>query len=63
MFAPYATTTDLRAQINLKLNIRSDSYWLSSSGKPLNEFVPLKEITGTVFMNGRLIQWRCTVLY
>ena len=55
MFAPYATTTDLRAQINLKLNIRSDSYWLSSSGKPLNEFVPLKEITGTVFMNGRLI--------
>ena len=55
LFAPYATTSDLRAQINLKLNIRSDLYWLSSSGKPLNEFVPLKEITGIVLMNGRLI--------
>ena len=54
-FAPHATVSDLRSQVNSKFNITSDLYWLSSSGKPLHDFVPLKEISGAVIMNGRLI--------
>ena len=53
-FAPYATITDLRSQINAKFQLTSDLYWLSCCGKPFHDFVPLEEITGTVIMNGRL---------
>ena len=53
-FAPYATVFDLRSQINSKFHITSDLYWLSNRGKPLDDFVPLKEISGAVIMNGRL---------
>ena len=53
-FAPYATVFDLRSQMNSKFNITSDLYWLSNRGKPLHDFVSLKEISGAVIMNGRL---------
>ena len=53
-FAPYATVFDLRSQVNSKFNITSDLYWLSNRGKPLHDFVSLKEISGAVIMNGRL---------
>ena len=52
--APYATVFDLRSQMNSKFNITSDLYWLSNRGKPLHDFVSLKEISGAVIMNGRL---------
>ena len=29
-------------------------YWLSCCGKPLRDFLPLNEISRTVFMHGRL---------
>ena len=54
-FAPHATIFDLRSQVNCKLNLTSDLYWLSSRGKPLHYFTPLNEINGAVIMNGRLI--------
>ena len=53
-FAPYATVFDLRSQMNSKFNITSDLYWLSNRGKPLHDFVSLKEISGAVIMNGHL---------
>ena len=53
-FAPYATIKDLRSQINAKFRITSDLYWLSCCGKPLRDFLPLNEISRTVFMHGRL---------
>ena len=40
--------------MNSKFNITSDLYWLSNRGKPLHDFVSLKEISGAVIMNGRL---------
>ena len=40
--------------MNSKFNITSDLYWLSNRGKPLRDFVSLKEISGAVIMNGRL---------
>ena len=54
-FAPHATRFDLRSQVNCKLNLTSDLYWLSSRGKPLHDFIPLNEINEAVIMNGRLI--------
>ena len=54
-FAPHATIFDLRSQVNCKLNLTSDLYWLSSRGKPLHDFIPLNEINEAVIMNGRLI--------
>ena len=39
--------------MNSKFNI-SDLYRLSTSGKPLHDFVSLKEISGAVIMNERL---------
>ena len=53
-FARYATVFDLRSQVNSKFNITSDLYWLSNRGKPLHDFVSLKEISGAVIMNGHL---------
>lgn len=53
-FAPYGTVRDLRSQVNSKFKITSDLYWLSCRGKPLCDFLPLNEITGTVIMHGRL---------
>ena len=53
-FAPCATVFDLRSQMNSKFNITSDLYWLSNRGKPLHDFVSLKEISGAVIMNGHL---------
>ena len=41
-FAPYATVFNLRSQVNSKFNITSDLYRLSTSGKPLHDFVSLK---------------------
>ena len=49
-FAPYATVFDLRSQMNSKFNITSDLYWLSNRGKPLHDFVSLKEISGAVIV-------------
>ena len=40
--------------MNSKFNITSDLYWLSNRGKPLHDFVSLKEISGAVIMNGHL---------
>ena len=54
-FAPYGTVRDLRSQVNSKFKVTSDLYWLSCRGKPLHDFLPLNEITGTVIMHGRLI--------
>ena len=53
-FAPHATVSDLRSQVNSKFNITSDLHRLSTSGKPLCDFVSLKEISGAVIMNERL---------
>ena len=49
-FAPYATVFDLRSQMNSKFNLTSDLYWLSNRGKPLHDFVSLKEISGAVIV-------------
>ena len=50
----HATVFNLRSQVNSKFNITSDLYRLSTSGKPLHDFVSLKEISGAVIMNERL---------
>ena len=52
-FASYGTIFDLRSPVNSNFNI-SDLYWLSTSGKPLHDFVSLKEMSGAVIMNGHL---------
>ena len=49
-FAPYVTVFDLRSQINSKFNITSDLYWLPNKGKPLHDFVSLKETSGAVIV-------------
>ena len=54
-FAPFATITDLRSQVNSKFKITSNLYWLSCCGKPLHDNLHLNEITRTVIMHGRLI--------
>ena len=53
-FAAYATIKNLRSQVNTKFRITSDFYWLSCLGKPLLDFLPLDDISRTVFMRGRL---------
>ena len=54
-FTPYGTVRNLRSQVNSKFKITSDLFWLSCRGKPLHDFLPLNEISGTVIMHGRLI--------
>jgi hypothetical protein len=54
-FAPYATVSDLRSQINNKFQIGNPLYWLSCCGKPLYDSIKLNSFSGTVFMNGRLL--------
>jgi len=53
-FAPHVTISNLRSQINSKFKLTSDLYGLSSCGKPLHDFVPFKEVTGVVIINGHL---------
>lgn len=60
-FAPYATLSDLRKQINNKLIIQSSLYWLSCNGKPLRDCFKLENLEGAVEMNG--FMWGHALLY
>ena len=53
MLSSYALilSVNFGSQINLKLNLSIDLYWQSSCGKPLDDSVPLKEISWAVIIN------------